>query len=967
MSSIKPATAMEPHQSTATSFDAQRQPRGRSGAAPEEAGETIGAVVDMLEADNAIMTGALDPCGAAELGMPETTNAATDLTLQSLSSFSRYAQRVRRRYVDDRRHLPAGLPCATSLQACYAALAKTHDLAASLRITRALAMVRLITLDCDQQASLADITASMTALAQWSLDLALQQTHRNLVALHGAPQNACPLWIVGMGKLGARELNVSSDIDLIFVYAQEGQTIGLDGAGRGSISHQEFFHKLVRNLCQLLADVSEHGFVFRIDLALRPHGNSGPSAISLAALEDYFLVSGREWERFAWLKSRVVACTGDAKQAVALREVVRPFVYRRYLDYGVFEALRQLHSQIRDHASRRAAGRPERANDVKLSRGGIRELEFIVQLLQVVRGGQFPELCTRPTLKALQRIAGAGLMPQATAQALSQAYIFLRRTEHRIQYLDDQQTHILPTQDEDCAWLSRSMGFDDCCGFLTALDTHRELIASEFDKLLGQDKPCKGCGPSNSAAQAPADWLAGLPPALLARVQQWQEHPRIQSLREDSRQRLVRLVQRMAQWLREGTVPEIAALRFADWLDPLLRREAYLALLLERPAVHERLLRVLAAARWPQRYLMRHPGVIDELASESLLAERFDATQFEAELQLRRSALQGSGQSDEESLMALLRRAQQAEVFRILVRDLERRISVEQVADDLSALADCILRVSLQWAWEQIKERHCEQPRLAIIAYGKLGGKELGYGSDLDLVCLYDDAHEQATSLYAKLIRKLISWLSTKTAQGDLYDIDTALRPNGNAGLLVTSLDAFADYQTQRGSNTAWTWEHQAMTRARCVWAAAGMAERFEGIRKDVLTCARDIAALKTEIVAMRQRVAAAHRIAPDQFDVKHSPGGMVDVEFAVQFLVLSQAAQHPALQANSGNIALLLAAEQAGLLPSGVGQAAASAYRELRRAQHLARLDEEQPQIDPTHLPNEQSAVKALWKVVFG
>jgi glutamate-ammonia-ligase adenylyltransferase len=329
--------------------------------------------------------------------------------------------------------------------------------------------------------------------------------------------------------------------------------------------------------------------------------------------------------------------------------------------------------------------------------------------------------------------------------------------------------------------------------------------------------------------------------------------------------------------------------------------------------------------------------------------------------------LQGSGQGDEESLMALLRRAQQAEVFRILVRDLERRITVEQVADDLSALADCILRVSLQWAWEQIKERHTEQPRVALIAYGKHGGKELGYGSDLDLVCLYDDAHEQAGSLYAKLIRKLISWLSTKTAQGDLYDIDTALRPNGNAGLLVTALSAFEDYQTQRGSNTAWTWEHQAMTRARCVWAADGMAERFERIREGVLTCSRDKAALQREIVAMRQRVAAAHRISEGHFDVKHSPGGMVDVEFAVQYLVLAHSTQHPALRANSGNIALLLAAEQEGLLSKGVGQGAAAAYRELRRAQHLARLDEEHPQVETERLQNEQSAVKALWTEVFG
>jgi [glutamine synthetase] adenylyltransferase / [glutamine synthetase]-adenylyl-L-tyrosine phosphorylase len=289
------------------------------------------------------------------------------------------------------------------------------------------------------------------------------------------------------------------------------------------------------------------------------------------------------------------------------------------------------------------------------------------------------------------------------------------------------------------------------------------------------------------------------------------------------------------------------------------------------------------------------------------------------------------------------------------------------VADDLSALADTVLSVSTQWAWEFIKERHVEQPRIAIVAYGKLGGKELGYGSDLDIVCLYEDAHAEAGALYAKLVRKLISWLSTKTAQGDLYDIDTALRPNGNAGLLVTSIEAFEDYQTQRGSNTAWTWEHQAMTRARCVWAAPELAARFEAIRHQVLVSERDQIALKAEILAMRQRVMQAHRIAAERFDVKHSAGGMVDVEFAVQYLVLSQAAAHPAMALNSGNIALLHTAQSEGLLPAHVGDDAANAYRQLRSAQHLARLDEQIPQLELTALPNEQSAVKALWKAVFG
>jgi [glutamine synthetase] adenylyltransferase / [glutamine synthetase]-adenylyl-L-tyrosine phosphorylase len=910
--------------------------------------------------------------GDAPGELSATKSLAEPATQGALSDYSRYAKRVRRRYAQWLALWPTNLAFDQGLKTCFKNLPPHLTLADRLRITRALALERIISRDCDQGASLSEVTLSMTTLAEWALDVSLKHAELELQAIHGVPVGsggqASELWIVGMGKLGARELNVSSDIDLIFVYSHEGATTGIDAQQRGRISNHEYFQRLVRNVCQRLADVTEHGFVFRVDLALRPHGNSGPTAVSLAGLEDYLLVSGREWERFAWLKSRVVAATGDVASAVGLREVVRHFVYRRYLDYSVFEALRQLHGQIRDHTNRRAAGRPQRHHDVKLSRGGIRELEFIVQLLQVVRGGQYPELCTRPTLKALQKVSAAGLMPPKTAQDLTQAYEFLRRVEHRIQYLDDQQTHLLPAQEEDLAWLASSMGFADTPAFMTELDRHRERVAGEFDRLLGQDAKQEGRSATNPTASGGLSALLtdDVPQAIREKIAFWQDSPRVLSLKEESRSRLARLTQRSLQWLKEGQVSETAALRFADWVEPLLRREAYLALLLERPSVHERLLRVLGAARWPQRYLMQHPGVIDELASESTLTERFDAAQFASELNQRRAALNVSGQGDEESLMSLLRRAQQAELFRTLVRDLEGRISVEQVADDLSALADTILQVSAQWAWEFLKDRHVDQPRIALIGYGKLGGKELGYGSDLDIVCLYDDESPDAAVIYARLVRKLISWLSTKTALGEVYDIDTALRPNGSAGLLVTSMDAFEDYQVQRGSNAAWTWEHQAMTRARCVFASEQMHRRFEQVREKVLTAPRQPQALQEEILAMRGRVRQAHRIPSGLFDVKHSPGGMVDVEFAVQFLVLLHATQHLGLRPNSGNIALLQEAERAGLLPPGVGRRAADAYRELRRAQHLARLDERNPQCEQSELQNEQSAVKALWQAVF-
>ena len=920
--------------------------------------------------------------------------------LQQLSNYSRFVQRIRRRYSAELALLPAGPPVARTMNEALAALLQSGLLpGAALRVLRQLVMERLVVLDCDSsrstghsadhstehfRADLMVVTRAMTELAELALNIAVVQSQQTLDDLYGAPQTPdgqrAQLWVVGMGKLGARELNVSSDIDLIYVYDQDGQTTGrLKSDGRGQISNHEYFAHQVKAIFTLIGEVTEHGFVFRVDLALRPHGGSGPAAVSLGALEDYFQAHGREWERFAWLKSRVVAplaCiqSGNAQE---LRSSVLPFVFRRYLDYSVFDALRVLHRQIREHAAKRSAGRPERANDVKMSRGGIREIEFTVQLLQVVRGGQFPELRTRPTVDALARLAKAGLMELGTANALAAAYDFLRHAEHRIQYLDDQQTHALPTRDDDLAWVAHSMGYADCCHFLHALDAHREFVAGEFDKLLGGKPDCKACHPgveSRAGHSAAAPLLDDVlehfsnqwPEQFRARLLQWRQHPKVLGLRDESRARLAQLVQRTAQWLSDGAVSEDAALRIMDWMEPLLRRESYLALLLERPVVHQRLLRLLGAARWPARYLLRHPGVIDELANSDMLNERFDPASYRSELTQRFESVRRTGEDDEETCLNLLRRAHHGEVFRTLARDVEGVLTVEQVADDLTALAEATLSVTLDWCWQRLKNKHTATPQLAIIAYGKLGGKELGYGSDLDIVFVYEDAHEQAGEVYAALVRKLINWLTVKTSEGDLFEIDTALRPNGNSGLLVTSFTAYANYQQQRGSNTAWTWEHQAMTRARFVLGADALRQQFEAIRTGVITAPRDTALLKHEIVAMRKKVSAARPVKSGFFDVKHSPGGMVDAEFAVQFLVLSQSARHPELADNVGNIALLVRAENAGLLPAGAGRAAASAYRALRRVQHQARLNEAPTQVGLLALATEQKAIHALWAAAF-
>ena len=919
-------------------------------------------------------------------------------TPAALAEHSRFVKRVRRRYETELSWLEPGPPLRQHMEALIDRLLQAgRDMASALRVARQLVMERLVVLDIEQGAPLAVVTTAMTELAEVTLERALAATQAELDTRHGAPLNEqgerILMWVLGMGKLGGRELNVSSDIDLIYVYEEDGHTTGL-ADGSGVITVHEYFSHVARGLSTLIGDTTEDGFVFRVDLALRPNGNSGPSVVSLAMLEEYFLVQGREWERFAWLKSRIVAPrVGIAKERMlAVRDVVRPFVFRRYLDYGVFEGLRSLHQRIRDEANRRAAGRPQRANDVKLSRGGIREIEFTVQLLQVVRGGQFPEIRTRSTLLALQRVADRGLMPHETAAKLAQAYEFLRRLEHRIQYLDDQQTHVLPTDDADLAWIAASMGAAPCsreaCEFLDQLCAHREFVANEFDVLLHErgKGSCKQCGGEPVLVDSET-FLSRFPGALGERVRALAELPRVKLLRDEARTRLAVLIGRAATLANEpgvlqggpssevvpGEVNEVAqtaVLRFIDWLEPLLRRESYLALLAERPTVLRRLLRLLGLARWPMRYLMQHPGVIDELADARLLHSRFQRAAYLSDLEARHHALGRSGEASEDELLDVLRRAHHAEVFRTLVRDVEGELEVEEVADDLSALADATLDCAIRWSWPLLKKHHREVPRLAVIAYGKLGGKELGYGSDLDVVFVYDDPDDNAAEIYTAFVRKLITWLTLRTAAGELFDIDTALRPNGNSGLLVTSLASFEAYQSGRGSNTAWTWEHQAITRSRWCAGEVGLAPRVEAVRRQVLAAPRDPQALRKEVSEMRDRMRQANAVPPNRFDLKHSPGGMIDAEFAVQWLVLAHSGSHPTLLDDVGNIALLGRAEDAGLLPTGVGRAAADAYRALRAAQHRARLDEASTRFDLAELgelaPHRQ-AVLALWQAVFG
>lgn len=877
---------------------------------------------------------------------------------------SRFVQWVRRRYAHEMTLLRPGVPDVNSIRKVITKLCQSgYELGVALRITRQVVVERLAVLDIEQFAPLADIMHAMSDLAQVALDCALKHAQQELDAVYGIPRCAdgsrCAFWIIGMGKLGGRELNVSSDIDLIYVYEEDGVTSGADGEHQFTQrSHHEYFSYLAKKLHSLIGKVSEHGFVFRMDLALRPNGESGPLAVSLPMLQTYFQIQGREWERFAWMKGRVVVTSADSlrEKEAKLRELVSPFVFRRYLDFNLLESLRQMHQKICQQAVRRAAGRPEGENNVKLSRGGIREIEFIVQLFQLIRGGQYPEIRSRSTLQGLELLCHAGLLSEEKASELRQAYTFLRRVEHRVQYLDDQQTHVLPKNDDDLCWVASSMNLPKgdhpvagCCAALCdQLGQYRVFVAEEFDNLLKQnakiDVQPTAC--PNGRCQVLSSVLGEeafeqlLPESLQEWVHNWARSVRVKDLKPKVKSNLSHLVIRSVQWMNDGLATSVGALRFFDWLDVILRRENYQVMLLERPLIHQRVLRLLEMSRWALLYLKRYPGVIDELTDIKVYRNRFDAAAYEQELLQRRSALAEDGEEDEEMLLNLLRRAYHAELFRTLTRDIEGYLTVEQVADDLSLLADTTLKVASLWCWDYLAKKHQEKPGIAIIAYGKLGGKELGYGSDLDIVFIYDDAHEDAAAIYATYVRKLIQWLSAQTDEGALFEIDTALRPNGNSGLLVTSIETFETYQLGRGSNTAWTWEHQALTRARCAVGSPDMRQQFDEVRHQVLSAKRDRLALKQEILAMRTRLQEGVPIESGRIDVKHSPGGMLDIEFCVQYLVLAYASEYPLLEEDIGNIALLVRAEDQGLLSTPFGQQAADSYRLLRQIQHRARLD---------------------------
>jgi glutamate-ammonia-ligase adenylyltransferase len=568
----------------------------------------------------------------------------------------------------------------------------------------------------------------------------------------------------------------------------------------------------------------------------------------------------------------------------------------------------------------------------------------VAQALQLVRGGRDAALTVRPTLAVLAELARKRHLPEHAAAELSEAYRFLRRAEHALQYLDDAQRHDLPENAEDRARVARMMRFDGWQAFTAELERHRAAVTHHFGNIFAE-----------RASEGP-------PPA-------WPEHPRLAALRasqryaalpDESRRRLDRVIPALAHAAARTPDAEATLVRGIALVEAIASRAAYLALLAEHPEALERVVRIIGASSWAAEFITRHPLLLDELLDDRLLHEVPDAVALAAMARARLAEAAG----DLERRMNVLRELHQAAVFRLLAQDLAGLLTVERLADHLSALADQVLALVIECAWADLPRRHrADAPRFAVIGYGKLGGKELGYASDLDIIFLYDDPQEQAGEVYARLAQRVNTWLSSRTTSGVLFETDLALRPSGASGLLVSPVGAFKQYQEE----SAWVWEHQALTRARYCAGDAGVGATFERIRESILTRSRDPRVLAGEIVAMREKLHAAHPNGSELFDLKHDRGGMIDIEFAVQYLVLAHAHRHRDLTANLGNIALLRMAAGHGLIEAELAERCRDAYREFRRRQHGLRLNgAAYARVPPAQVAAHIAAVKALWSRVF-
>ena len=868
------------------------------------------------------------------------------------------------------------------------------DLNRILRILRKQVMLKLITRDIGGLADLNEVMSTMTDLAETCVQFSLKHHYNWLthpdrfgipISKHSNQQQS--LHIVAMGKLGGRELNVSSDIDLIFVYAEDGET-----NGKKSISNHEFFARLGRKLIASLSDYTVDGYVFRVDMRLRPHGENSPLAISFEMLDEYFKTQGREWERHAWIKGRIISGYSESEDESQLMEqIVRPFVFRQYLDFEAYEAMRSLHMQLRKEVERR-----EMHDNIKLGPGGIREIEFITQVFQLIRGGRDVDLCIQPTLEVLQRLQKKQQLPAQTVSELTNAYFFLRKLEHRLQYLDDQQTQTLPGNQNDQNKVAISMGFHDYESFSHELDVHRMNVANHFNLILAAPKKSPvhdvlsqvwQTNTNDSAkTEAATSQLTTFgftePSKISVRLQQFYQSHFYHQLPESSQQKINILIPILVEVIVQFPPVDVTLERILKLLEIVSSEKyspaSYLTLLLEHPDTLPRVAKLISVSQWASDYLGRHPILLDELLLHQEPNPLPDWNALKNELNYQLNHVNKPKSDVIGWQMDYLRHFQHAQVFQLLVSDLEGAMQVETLSDHLTALADLILETVLELAWIGLRKQHRNQSQFAIIGYGKLGGKELGYASDVDIIFLFDDDHPEASENYTRLAQSIISWLNNQTSAGLLYSTDLRLRPNGNSGLLTHSMDAFAQYQRHQ----AWVWEHQALTRARFVAGNKIVGQTFEKTRQEILCQQRNLTQLKHDILTMREKMRAAHPNPTSSFDIKHDRGGIIDVEFIVQYLVLGFSHKYPELTGNIGNIALLKLAGELGLITSQSAENCRIAYREYRRIQHRQRLNSDNQlsgtgdseylllsltDTEEQHLNDWRMAVIQLWEEVFG
>lgn len=844
------------------------------------------------------------------------------------------------------------------------------------------------------------VCARLTALAELCIQTALAWHQRQLIQRHGVPRdregNPQSMIVLGMGKLGARELNLSSDIDLIFAYPEPGETDGDRYPEKRSLENQAFFQRLGQRLIKSLDAVTADGFVFRVDMRLRPYGESGPLVSHFAALEDYYQTQGREWERYAMIKARPLA--GDAEACAELMELLRPFTYRRYIDFSAIDALREMKALIQRQVRARGL-----TDNIKLGRGGIREVEFIAQAFQLIRGGREPELRERNLLKLLPLLEQGGHLQTGGAAELARAYVLLRRVEHALQAEGDRQTQTLPQEAERRERLAFALGRENWEQLLGELGEARAGIEREFDGVIAPpeeiaelpsaewDLLWASCARDEGREEGLEEGLeedretnlqqlraAGFtrPEETLKLLADLRGEKILAALPAASRARLDQSMPLLLAAAAGSEQPGLALARVLPLVRSVLRRSAYLVLINENPPVLAQLLKLCAASPWIAEQLARHPILLDELLDQRRLLAPASASDIAGEL---RQELLRIEADDLEAQMECLRHFKQSQSLRIAAQEVSGALPLMKVSDSLTWLAEAILQQSLALAWEQLTQKYgapadasAEDMRFAIIAYGKLGGLELGHGSDLDIVFVHDADTQGATegstsidnlSFYTRLAQRLIHILQTRTLSGPLYEVDTRLRPSGNSGLLATSLAAFEKYQRE----SAWTWEHQALVRARPVAGSPRLAADFEQLRLDILCRARDEQKLRTEVVAMRDKMRAHLDKSGEGFDLKQGAGGIVDIEFMVQYYALAWAQKAPSIVRYTDNIRILESLAEAGLMPAHQAAHLIDAYKAYRSEGHRLALQQLPGVVAGDHFTAERKTVQTSWQQLLG